>query len=72
MNVTAILTQLRTERDRLDAAIAALEQVSPTGTRFKQTRRTRKGRKPHRMSATARKRMSEARRKWWAERKASK
>ena len=72
MNVSTILSQLKSQRDRIDAAITALE---PIGAQ-RGSRRSGRGRravnggpKGRRMSAAARKRMSEARKKWWAEKR---
>jgi len=66
MDIKEILSDLRSERDRIDAAIRALEggrtgrgPGRPTGSRRK--RRT--------MSASARKRISEMMKLRWAERK---
>ena len=64
MDTESILEQLRSERDRLEKAIRALESIggSTTGKR--------RGRKPGRhMSADARARIGAAMRKRWAERK---
>lgn len=72
MNVSTILSHLKSERDRIDAAITALESIGPqrgshgSGRGRRAVNGAHKGR---RMSAVARKRMSEARRKWWAERR---
>jgi len=63
-----ILTELKTQRDRLTQAIAALEGA--TATKRRRTKRQTTGkRNRRRMSAATRKRLSEAKRKWWAERK---
>jgi len=63
MNTAAILSQLKAERERIDKAIAALEGLESRGT-AKQPRRRR------RLSAAARKRISEAAKKRWAALKA--
>ena|SRR5215467_11717501 len=62
LNTERIIAELEAERDRLDAAIAALRTSS------------RDGRKPgpgkrHRLSAAARRRISEGMKKRWAVRK---
>jgi len=63
-----ILTELKTQRDRLTQAIAALEGA--TATKRRRTKRQTTGKRSRRrMSAATRKRLSEAKRKWWAERK---
>lgn len=74
MNLDNMISELRRERQRLDAAIAALEGVAvgavssqrgrrqagaPTDSRHSQTRRRR-------MSAAARKRISQAQKARWA------
>ena len=63
MNTDAILTELRAQRDRIDRAIAALD------SRNTRSRQKRTG--VRHMSAAARKRIGEAKREWWAERKKS-
>jgi hypothetical protein len=80
MNLTQIVEQLRAERNRLDAAIEALEGVGsgtsapkrrrgrPPGSRNQAATNRTPGRRP--MSAAARKRIAEAMRKRWAARKA--
>jgi hypothetical protein len=66
VNTSHIITQLRAERDKLDRAITALEQLgseaSPTNGR-----RTRRH-----MSAEARGKIGEKMRQRWAERKRKK
>ena len=66
MNTAAIIAELEAKRDRLDTAIAALRGSRYGEPRGKASRNARKGRK---MSAAARRRIGEAKRKWWAERK---
>jgi general stress protein YciG len=75
MDTKQILTDLRTERDRIDRAISALEGLDGAGalratapgtqTPASQPRGRRK------MSPAGRKRMSEAAKKRWAERRAT-
>ncbi len=64
MDTEAIIEALEAEKERLETAIAALQ-----GHRSGRSRRTatngRRG-KGH-MSAAARKRIGEAKKKWWAE-----
>ena len=72
MHITEIVSQLKTERTRIEAAIVALERVSSNGA-LKRTE-NRKSRAPHRarrLSAAARKRISEMMKKRWAERRKS-
>ena len=69
MDIKAILSQLKAERDRLDKAIAALEGLESSGT--SRGRGRRRGRR--RMSAAGRKRISEMMKaRWAARRKATK
>ena len=68
MTLDTILTELKAERDRLNQAIAALEGTTAVRHGRKRAQKTAKrGRRS--MSADARKRISEAKRKWWMERK---
>jgi gamma-glutamyl:cysteine ligase YbdK (ATP-grasp superfamily) len=62
-----IIAQLRAEREKLDQAISALEQLGGGGGAA-----GRAGRRRRHMSAEARKRISEAMRQRWAERKKKK
>jgi len=72
MDTQSILAQLKSERDRLDTAIAALEGSGPrrrgrpagSGKAASKTNRPRRH-----MSASARKRISEMMKQRWAERK---
>jgi hypothetical protein len=64
MSVERILSDLKSERDRLDQAIAALEG---NGRGWGRTASNIvSGRRRRRMSAAARKRISEAMKKRWA------
>ncbi len=63
MDIQAILSQLREERDALERAIAALENTNGGAKR-----RGPKGRRRH-MSAEAMRRIGLAMKKRWAERK---
>jgi len=59
MDLRSIVEQLKSERDRIDQAIAALEGVRmPVGHAARTARRGRAGRR--RLSAEARRRISEA------------
>lgn len=73
MDTKSILTDLRSERDRLDQAIAALEALGATAP-------AKRGRKPattptmpkkRTMSATGRKRIAAAQRARWAAKRAA-
>ena len=66
MNTSEIVSSLRSQRDRIDAAINALEG---SGTRGGKTARTGKRPGGRRMSAAARRKISLAQRKRWAKQK---
>jgi hypothetical protein len=72
LTLDTILAALKTERDRITRAIAALEGTATAaparGTAAPATARKRRRRK---MSAEARQRLSEFKKKWWAKRKRS-
>jgi len=73
VDTTAILAELKKERDRLSRAIAALEgsdtvRTSP-GKSVAPTLVVRKGKKGSRLSAEGRKKLSEMMKKRWAERR---
>ena len=70
MNITALLSQLRAERDRIDQAIPALEALDGRGQSAAPAKAARRGRR--RMSAAARKRIAAAQKKRWAAVKAGK
>jgi len=76
LDVDAILTELRRERDRIDRAIAALEGGTgnrpgrpPAAASAEVSGAPKGARKRRRMNAKARKRISDAKKKWWAQRK---
>lgn len=64
MDVTSILAELRSERARIDAAIAALEKGNERTARNGRTRARRR-----RLTPEGRKRLSDMMKKRWAERK---
>lgn len=66
MNVDAIVTELKAERERLDRAIEAIKGIGRDGASRPVTAHSQPKQV---MSAVARKKMSLARKKWWAERK---
>ena len=68
VTLDTILTELKAERNRLNQAIAALEGTTAVGHGRKKAQSTEK-RSRRRMSAATHKRLGEAKRKWWAERK---
>lgn len=66
MNLQQILSELRSQRGRLEQAIAALEGLTP---RRGPGRPPKSAREPRTMSAAARKRIGAAKKAWWAKRK---
>ena len=75
MDTSAILKELRAERERIDQAISALESLDGTGT-LKATAPSAKpapikARGRRRMSLAARRKIAAAQRKRWAERNAT-
>jgi hypothetical protein len=74
MDTRKILADLHTERNRIDQAIAAIEALHRKGAGGSAGTRTgvadrKQPRRRRRMSAAARKRISEMMKKRWAERK---
>ena len=79
MDIETILAQLRSERDRLDRAIAALSgirrletnrgRISRGRARIVKARSPRRASKSGGLTLAGRKRLSEAMKKRWAERK---
>ncbi len=67
MNISRILAELRTERARIDQAIAAIEAISGNNSSPATAKPGRVG--SRRMSAAGRKRISEAAKAMWAERR---
>ena len=68
MTLDTILDQLKSERGRLDHAIAVLEGSAPR-RRGRPIRMAPTGPPRRKMSAEARRKISEAKRKWWAAQK---
>jgi len=67
MDIETIVSNLKDERNRIDQAISALEGPTSTGLRRgRPPKATTTGGKPRRMSASARKRISEAMKQRWA------
>jgi len=70
MDIQSIVSDLRAERNRIDQAISALEGLtSPAPRRGRPPKSTSTGGKRRRMSAAARKRISEAMKQRWAKQK---
>jgi len=67
MDIQNIVSALRDEKDRLEQAIAALE--GGNGRRRGRLGNGRRGRRRRKLSAAAKKRISEMMKKRWAERK---
>ena len=72
MDIVAIVSELKRERDRLNRAIAALEGTDGARTSSKRRAaptlvKAKKG--GHRLTAEGRKRLSEMMKKRWAERR---
>ena len=68
MNTSKILAELRGERDRINQAIAALESLGSGAASSKSGGASKGGpRKRRKMSAEARKRISDAAKRRWAE-----
>jgi hypothetical protein len=76
MNTQRIISELTTERDRVDQAIAALRTLSLGGQQRPVRRKSRAARPPvrsgRRLSAAGRKRLSELMKQRWAERRRKK
>ena len=67
MNIEQILSALRSERDRLDSAIRALE--GSRGTRASSAGAGATGRRKRHLTPEGRRRLSEMMKKRWAERR---
>ena len=67
MDIQQIVSALRDEKDRLEQAISALE--GGNGRRGRGLGNGRRGRRRRRLSASAKRRISEMMKKRWAERK---
>jgi exonuclease VII small subunit len=66
VTLETILDELRAEKDRLDRAIAALESGRAVAARRGKGAQGKKRIRRH-MSLAARKRLSEFKKRWWAE-----
>ena len=60
MDIGAMLSQLKSERDRLETAISALEKLGGTAVKGSRSRKRRQ------LSASARQRIADAQRARWA------
>ncbi len=66
MNLAGLLSELRSERDRLNQAIAAIEGITSDGARRQPRTRAKRGRRGG-ISAAGRKRLSMLMKKRWAQ-----
>jgi hypothetical protein len=72
LNITAIVSELKAERNRIDGAISALEGLSSNGTASNHTPKRVQAagaQKSGGLTAAGRKRLSELMKKRWAERR---
>ena len=69
MDLKTILTELKSERNRLSRAIDALEGTAVAASADVAAGIKKGRRRVRKMSAEARQRISEAKKKWWARRK---
>ena len=72
MDTSTLIKQLKAERDRLDKAIAALEKLDVDGGGAASPAKAGKRTGKRRLSAEARKRISQAAKKRWAKYKSAK
>lgn len=70
MSIESILAQLKAERHRLDLAIAALEGVTQPADSVRAAAAKPIKRRSRRLTAKVRRRLSEAKKAWWANKKA--
>jgi hypothetical protein len=68
MNINSILSELKSERDRIERALAAIEGLNSTGVRLVH----RAARATSRMSAAARRKLSQLMKQRWAQGKMGK
>jgi hypothetical protein len=66
VDITNLVSELKNELHRIERAIAALEGLTSSPRRGRPPKSTSVGRKPRRMSAAARKRISQAMKQRWA------
>jgi hypothetical protein len=69
VNIAGIVSELKTERTRIERAITALEGLSPNGAVSPQQTKAASTRKRGGLTAAGRKRLSEVMKKRWAERR---
>lgn len=72
MNIAGIVSELKTERTRIEQAITALEGLSPNGAASNSATKPAKAVGAHKragLTAAGRKRLSELMKKRWAERR---
>jgi hypothetical protein len=66
MDTESILTELRSQRDRLNQAIAAIEGITSDGARHQPRTAAKRGRR-HGLTAAGRKRLSMLMKRRWAQ-----
>ena len=69
LNLDLILSELKSQRKRIDHAIVALEGTAVAASEELATSVRKARRRTWKMSAEARKQISDAKKKWWAKRK---
>jgi hypothetical protein len=73
VDIQSLLSDLKTERNRIDQAISALERLTSPARHGRPPKAKQAtpvlGKKPRRMSAAARARIGAAKKAWWAKRK---
>ena len=72
MSLDTILADLKSERDRLERAITALEGITPAVSAGRTPGPPSRRKRAHRKMTTAvRERLSEAKKAWWAKKRAA-
>jgi hypothetical protein len=69
LDLDLILSELKSQRKRIDHAIVALEGTAVAASEGVATSVRKARRRTWKMSAEARKQISDAKKKWWAKRK---
>jgi hypothetical protein len=69
LTLDTILAELKAERNRLSRAIGALEDTAVAASEGVTATIKKSRKKARKMSAEARQRIGEAKKKWWAKRK---
>ena len=69
MSIESILSELKSERQRIDQAIAALEGITRPVPSTPAPAAKRSYRRRRKLTAEGRQRLSEAKKAWWANKK---